>query len=168
IVLVLRYRADRARTGQCIEQLVPQPLPAAALEGDTGREEPGAGHSAGDDAAELDGVELVRLARAAVLERPAGGAVEDEGVRPAMPPRPFGAAVGDRVPVVVGVDGERTSDGAVDVEAVHPPITRVDDVVQATDAEPTERRGRHPEGAGWPRQPPGEGEGHRRGRRERR
>jgi hypothetical protein len=63
-------------------------------EGDTGGEEAGGRCPAGHDAAELDGVELVRLTRA-VLERPAGGAVEDETVRLAVPLGPLGDDVGD-------------------------------------------------------------------------
>ena len=72
------------------------------LEDDTGREEAGARRPAGHDAAEFDGVELVRLARAAVLERPAGGAVEDDAVGLVVPLGPFGDDVGDDAPVVVG------------------------------------------------------------------
>src|SRR5918995_2499443 len=125
------------------------------LEDDTGREEAGARRPPGHDAAELDGVELEHLPRAsAALERPTGRAVEKEAVRPAMPLGPLGDDVGDDAPVVVGVDLEGTADGAVDVEAVHPPITRVDDVVQGTDAEPTERRVRGAGGAGRPPHPP--------------
>src|SRR4029450_6831674 len=60
------------------------------LEDDTGREEAAARRPAGHDAAELDGIELVHLAGAAALERPAGGAVEDEVGRLAVPLGPFG------------------------------------------------------------------------------
>ena len=87
----------------------------------------------GDDAAELDRVEVVLLAAVAALEHATGRPAEDQPVGLAVDGRPLGDDVRDDAGVVVGVDLDGTAGGTADVDRVQPAIPRVDDIHEVAD-----------------------------------
>src|SRR6516162_4044089 len=91
-------------------------------ERDGGGEQPGCAAAAGQDAGELDRVEVELRAGLAGAERAAGGSGEGERERLAVPAGPVGDHVGEDPAVVAGGQDGLSTGGAADVNAVHPRI----------------------------------------------
>ena len=99
-----------------------------------------AGAAPGEDADELDGVDLDPLAVRALAELAARGPVEHELERLAVDARPLGDDVGDETTVVVGGEVHRVAGRGAQVDAVGPHVAREPDVEQVPEPHPADGR----------------------------
>lgn len=89
--------------------------------------------AAGQERAELDGVDLDGLTVLACAVRTAGRARQSEAERLAVGAGPLRNDVGDEASVVSGIDVEFGTGGAGDVYPVHPDVAGEADVEQVRD-----------------------------------
>ena len=108
----------------------------AALEGHRGCEQPVSGFPPGEDAAELEGVDLEGFAVGARRPRTPDGTGEVQPERLSVAPRPLACHVGYQFAVVVGGQAQRSADGPAEIHTMHPDIAGEDHVGDEPDGPP--------------------------------
>src|SRR5437867_11653081 len=110
------------------------------LQGERMAEDAGAGQPPGQDADEVDGVDVDALAAEALAELVAGRALEHQLEGLAMDRGPLADDIGDESPVVIGGGVHVAAGRLADVDAVGPHVAGEAHVEQVLERSPADRR----------------------------